>query len=139
MSKWRFKDSPENMDSALLQKGIVWYQEHITELQASLADDRRNIAAYQAELNRRAVAAYWTTHPDLEPVAVGDKLLTLERYADKMWPAGTITTVERIDIEAESCSCSSNPLSLWRTGYLHEACAERRAYLAQQDAVRWQP
>lgn len=113
-------------------KGMIESQERsIQSHQQSIDISNGFIKEAQAELDRRALEAYWTQHPELTRVRVDDMLITLEKYADETWPAGTITKVERIDIVNNTCTSSSDPFT-WRTGYLHEACEERRAYLEQQ-------
>ena len=72
------KDDCTKWDNETLQLHIERVKESRRNIALHLAEVDAAIVEYQAELDRRAVAAYWQAHPDLLRLEVGDKVLMTE-------------------------------------------------------------
>lgn len=68
----------------------------VTEYRKLLREAEIGLKTVQAELDRRALAAYWQAHPELLRVNVGDKVLVTEasfKVGDSD-PVGSVNTVK---------------------------------------------
>ncbi len=64
----------KEFDDERLKIGILQLTENAEAYQKTVDQMRQRIADYQAELDNRAIEAYWQAHPDLTPVKAGDVL-----------------------------------------------------------------
>lgn len=71
---WMLGDYRKQSDD-ILQQGIKWQTELISELEASIIQARNERLSYYHELQKRTAAAYFKAHPELLPLKVGYKLL----------------------------------------------------------------
>lgn len=99
-------NSYDGYSDSYIQKMIENQTKSIEQHQQSIDVLSSNVKEAQAELDRRTLEAYWTAHPDLTRVAVGDKLLVTEEYIDyfrygmrqQTWvTAGMLVTIETIN------------------------------------------
>ncbi len=85
-----------------LKLQIIRDNQDIGWAEDTIKDARKRLSDVQAELDRRQLAAFWQQHPELVPVAVGDKLLvTQEAYDSKVlfeFPMGSIISFDKVDI-----------------------------------------
>ena len=104
-----------------------------------LQDGLKNV---QAELDKRQLAAYFAAHPELVPVAVGDKLVVTEgvyrRKNDFTYPVGSVITIDRIDVFPDENEISVNVLGDLGVWFLDwdEVDSMRRAWLASQQETK---
>jgi hypothetical protein len=71
-------DDLNNRDDETLRHWIKGWEEDIKFHEGRITRNRGYIAEHQAELDRRELAAYWTAHPELLRLEVGDRLLVTE-------------------------------------------------------------
>lgn len=87
-----------NWSDGDLRSTIGIIQMNIREFEEKIVLSREHMNEAQAELDRRALEAYWQAHPGLQ-LAVGDKLLVTEGYARWIklgYEAGNVVEIVRI-------------------------------------------
>ena len=103
----------QSVKNETLRLTLAGVDEKIRKLNGSLAYYQSVSAQIQAELDRRTLEDYWTAHPDLIRLEVGDKLQITEEFhkhkievlgaevaqwdIDRHWPLGTIYKIRTVN------------------------------------------
>ena len=107
----------------------------ILRLNGELATQKSIYARCRQELDRRQLEAYWSAHPELMRVDVGDKLVATEESSIR-WPFNTTLEVESVHMKDNGeYRVWWKDADGWSGGMTTEMASEfRRAYLAQEAA-----
>lgn len=92
----------ENMNDKALEFLLDIQRVNLEDRKKAVAETEAMIKRAEAELERRALDAYWAAHPELTRVAVGDKVTITEEFLAlrdmrRFWSDVPIIKVSHID------------------------------------------